>query len=142
MEPALLAVAAWLDAMGVRTWSGSQPWAYPVANVLHIVGLVMLIGGIGIVDLRLIGFWRAIPTHALSRALTPLAIAGLLIQLPSGLVLFAADGTALASSAVFQAKLTLIALALLNAAGFRRFGWMGTGDAATPPRAARASATL
>lgn len=98
-------------------WAGGS--VYPFANVAHLFGLVMLVGAIGVVDLRLAGAFRAIPAAPLSRALTPIAIVGLLVMVPSGATLFAADATALAGSAVFRWKLVLILLALANAVTFR-----------------------
>ena len=56
---------------------------------------------------------------ALSRALTPVAVAGLVLQATSGVILFAADGRTLAASTVFHAKLFLVLAALANAALFR-----------------------
>ncbi|HWV60381.1 MAG TPA: DUF6644 family protein [Sphingopyxis sp.] len=119
MEPVLTVAAAWLDTVGVGPWSRGSALVYPVANTLHLLGLVMLVGGIGVVDLRVIGLWRSLPMAELSRALTPVAIAGLVLMVVSGTVLFAADGTALARSAIFQRKLIIIAAALANAAAFR-----------------------
>lgn len=92
---------------------------YPVVNVLHLLGLVMLLGAIGIVDLRLMGAWRSLPAEALSRALTPVAVAGLFLLALTGPLLFAADAVALTGSSLFLWKLALIALALGNAAVFR-----------------------
>ena len=119
MEAALLAFAGWLDAAGVSQWARSGTWPYPVANTLHLLGLVMLVGAIGVVDLRIAGLWRTIPAGQLSRALTPVAIAGLVILATAGVVLFAADGAALARSTTFHRKLVLIGLALANAIAFR-----------------------
>ena len=140
MEAALLALAGWLNAIGLAEWARMNPWAYPWANVLHILGLVLLVGGIGIVDLRIAGLWRGLPLIELSRALTPVAITGLLVQATSGLVLFAADGPALAGSGVFHAKLVLIALALGNAFAFR-FGQRGA-RGGSPAALARVSAVV
>ena len=120
MEPVLTAAAAWLDTIGVGPWSRGSTLVYPVANTLHLLGLVMLVGGIGVVDLRVIGLWRSLPMAELSRALTPIAVAGLVLMAASGSILFAADGAALARSAIFERKLLLIAAALANAAVFRR----------------------
>ena len=119
MESVLLALAGWLETVGLRQWANATPWVYPLANVLHVVGVVLLIGGIGVVDLRVAGLWRRLPLVALSRALTPIAVAGLVIQASSGLILFAADGETLAGSATFRLKLLLIAAALANAVAFR-----------------------
>jgi hypothetical protein len=122
VEAALLAAAGWLDAIGLRQWASAGPWVYPVANVVHVLGVVLLVGSIGILDLRVLGLWRQLPLAVLSRALLPLGVAGLLVQFASGVVLFAADGNALAQSGAFRLKLILMLVALANAAAFR-FVW-------------------
>lgn len=121
MESLLLTAAAWLDAVGIGGWARGSALVYPLVNTLHLLGLVMLVGGIGVVDLRVAGLWRALPIAPLSRALTPVAIVGLVVMVASGIVLFAADGRALAASDIFSRKLVLITLALANAVAFR---WM------------------
>ena len=102
MEPLLTAAAAWLDTLGIGPWSRGSALVYPVANTLHLLGLVMLVGGIGVVDLRVMGLWRRLPMAELSRALTPSAVAGLLLMVASGIILFAADAAALANAAAFR----------------------------------------
>ncbi len=139
----ILSVAEWLDVVGIGPWAREGALTYPIANTLHLLGLVMLVGGIGAVDLRVLGLWKRLPLDALSRALTPVAVAGLLIMVPTGVILFAADGQALAGSDIFERKLVLIAVALSNAAAFRalfekRMG--GWGERAPP--AARTMAGL
>lgn len=142
MEPALTAAAAWLDMVGIGPWSRGSALVYPVSNTLHLLGLVMLIGGIGVVDLRVMGLWRTLSMAGLSRALTPVAIAGLVLMMASGVILFAADGAALARSAVFGRKLVIIAIALANAVAFRLVWRAGiTSWPDTAPVAARVMAT-
>lgn len=142
MEAALLGVAGWLDAAGISLWARSGSWVYPVANSFHLLGLLMLVGGISVVDLRLAGLWRTLPAAALSRALTPVAIAGLAILAASGTILFAADGAALAASATFQWKLALVLIALANALAFRLWWQKRVEAGAEPGPAARAMAGL
>ncbi len=113
----LTGLAAWLDSLGLRAFAGAGN--YPAINTIHLLGLVMGVGAIGILDLRFAGLWRTIPIEPLARALTPIAVAGFAILITSGLLLFAADGRALAGSGTFRTKLLLIALALTNAAAFR-----------------------
>lgn len=116
MERAL-ALAGALDGSDFGSWAAGD--IYPYANLVHLLGLVLLLGGTGLLDLRIIGAFRALPLAALSRALIPLAVAGFALQALSGAVLFAADAVALAGSATFGWKLAAIALALANAALFR-----------------------
>ena len=122
MEPILTAAAAWLDTLGIGRWSRGSALVYPVANTLHLLGLVMLVGGIGVVDLRVMGLWLA-----------------------SGIILFAADAAAMARSAIFERKLILIVAALANAAAFR-WAWntrmMRWTDGAPRPAQAMAAASL
>lgn len=111
------AAAAALQASAFGQWAAGG--VYPVANIVHLLGLVMLVGGIGIVDLRLMGAFRALPVEALSRYLTPLALGGLVLMVPSGFTMFAADAKSLIGSPVFGWKLLAIGAALLNAVLFR-----------------------
>ena len=129
-----------VQASPFGVWAGGE--AYPVAILVHILGLVMLVGGIGILDLRLMGLFRRIPTAPLAAALTPLAIAGLLLMVPSGATMFASDASALVNSDTFRTKLLLITLALANAIAFR-FIWHEriAGWDVSPPIAGRLMAS-
>lgn len=100
----------------------------------------MLLGGIGVVDLRLAGWLRALPTAPLLKALTPLAVAGFLLLAASGSIMFAADARSLVGNPMFGRKLVMIGLALANAA---LFAWLWRGQVAgwgaAAPAAARVS---
>lgn len=126
MNAAILRAAESLAATGFGQWASGSPVAYPLANVVHLLGLIMLVGGIGLLDLRLVGMFRSLPVAPLSRVLIPIAIAGLVLMALSGLTMVAADA-AVAESATFRWKLLLIGLALVNALAFR-FLWRGRMD--------------
>jgi hypothetical protein len=112
-------LGAAVESSGFGLWAAQSSLAYPVANSIHLLGLVMLVGAIGFLDLRLAGLFRAIPVVPLSRALTPIAITGLILIVPSGATMFAADAQALLTSSTFQWKMALVLLALINALAFR-----------------------
>lgn len=131
--------AAALEASTIGGFMRGSSWAYPAANLAHLLGLVLLVGGIGILDLRLIGAFRQVPVVALSRALTPLAILGLVLMLLSGPLLFAADATALIRSDLFCRKLVLIGIALANALAFR---WLWVPHAGEPTMGLRVMAIV
>ena len=111
-------------------WAMSSSWAYPVANTVHVLALVLLLGGIGLVDLRVLGLFRSLPLQPLLIALIPVAATGVLILAASGSVLFAADSSALAENGTFRLKLTLIAVALGNVTLFR---WLYGKEMRDPP---------
>lgn len=131
-----LAVAFEQSPLGEAARSGGG--LYPIANLVHLLGLILLIGGIGMVDLRLLGFARALPLEPLSRFMTPLAVVGLGLFVVSGLVVFSADAGPLAQNSIFLWKMAGLILGLANALAFnlmfkgRLAGW----DAA-PPLAGR-----
>ena len=54
-----------------------------------------------------------------SKLLTPVALAGILLLVPGGLILFIADAGPLAANRILQIKFVLIALGVLNAILFR-----------------------
>jgi hypothetical protein len=114
-------------------------YAYPLINALHIVGVALLFGAIVALDLRLIGWRRAAgPVDGFARLLLPVAIGGLALAIPAGLLLFATDARAYVASPLFQAKMLLIALAIANALWLRRTDWRGptAGLGAAPAAAA------
>jgi hypothetical protein len=94
-------------------------WIYPAANVLHVLGVILLVGPIVVLDLRFLGFARYVQIEAASRWLTPFAVVGALVIVPSGLTLFTADAGPLAGNRILQIKLSLVALGLMNAILFR-----------------------
>jgi hypothetical protein len=136
LTASVLAVAAAVESSPVgQAMRGGVRGLYPAVNVLHLTGLVLLVGCIGVLDLRTAGLGRRIPLQALSRFLTPPAIAGLLLMTISGLLLFSADAGPLVRSPLFGVKLALIALGLCNAALFRRLFGDFEGQAEAPPLA-------
>ena len=131
----LAAIGDWVAATPFADWAVSNAYAYPVANTVHVLALVLLLGGIGLVDLRVIGMFRALPLQPLSRALVPIAATGVLILAASWSILFAADAEALARQDTFRLKLVLIAIALANVALFRLLYGAVVSD--PPPTGAR-----
>ena len=95
-------------------------WIYPFGNVIHVLGMALLVGSILALDFRFLGFGRRhVSVEAASRLLTPLAIAGILLLVPGGLILFIADAGPLAANSLLQIKLVLVVLGLANAVLFR-----------------------
>jgi hypothetical protein len=136
----LSAIAERVAATPFADWAASSPYAYPIANTVHVLALVLLLGGIGLVDLRTLGAFRSLPLQPLAKALVPIAATGVLVLAASGSILFAADAVSVARKGVFQLKLVLIALALANVALFRRRH--GAVAADPPPAGARALALV
>lgn len=127
-------LAAALDGTPFALWAARDPLAYPVANVVHVLGLALLLGPILLVDLKLLGAFRALPVGPFVGAVRPFAVAGLGLLILSGTVLFAADALALAESGVFRLKLLMAGLGLANALAFPLL-WRGQDLPSGPARA-------
>ena len=135
-----------LESSGLGGTLRQSLWLYPLVEVAHILGFALLLGSIAAFDLRLMGV-RAplLPAAALARLLLPVSVAGFALAVPTGLLLFTTEATALAGNPAFLAKMALAALALANIAVFH--GCAGRRMAAwsldvKPPRAARLAGAL
>ena len=109
----------------------SSPALYPAVEILHIIGFVVLVGSILALDLRVLGFGRAIPIQPMAQLLLPLSRFGFLLAISMGFLLFSADAAHTVRNPAFQAKLLLIAAALVNiviahAGPWRRVALWGT----------------
>lgn len=133
--PADGGAAHWLASTALSELMRGNLWLYPIAEIVHITGITVLVGGVTLFDLRVLGFGRALPVDQLGRHLLPWAVASLGLVVPAGLLLFSADPAAMLDNRVFLLKLSLIACAGINAllfhAGVYRTvaGW-NTGAAA------------
>jgi hypothetical protein len=107
-------LGVWLEGTAASAAIRRSLWAYPLASVLHVLGVGLLLGPILALDLRLLGFARALPARPLARLLVPLAATGVAIQVPTGAVMLLADAAALLAHPLMLAKLALVALALAN----------------------------
>jgi hypothetical protein len=92
-------------------------WFLPLCESLHFIGMALLVGVVGILDLRMLGMAKRLPLAPLQR-LAPWAVLGFVINLITGAIFIAANwrqymGPPLSLS--FAAKMLFILLAGLNA---------------------------
>jgi len=100
-------------------------WAWPLAETAHFIGLILLIGAVGLFDLRILGLAKQIPIAPLRRLL-PWGVFGFSLCVLSGMTFVAAIpsnfGThpynVLTTNVWLQLKLLFILLAGLNLAAF------------------------
>ncbi|MDP3173552.1 MAG: hypothetical protein Q8M88_03865 [Phenylobacterium sp.] len=114
----LQALGAVLEGSALGVWARGSTFGYPLVNVVHLLGMVFLLGSACLLDLRIAGAFRALPLAALARILIPAAAVGLLLLVLSGFVMFSADAGPLLGSTTFRWKVALIVLALSNVLAF------------------------
>lgn len=96
-------------------------WLYPALEIVHIVGITIVVGAAVMFDLRLLGFSKKLPVRSLGEHLLTFSKRGLFLVIPSGILLFITDAETLGYDPVFWAKMLLLLIAGLNALAFHRF---------------------
>ncbi|HVY67099.1 MAG TPA: hypothetical protein VHH11_19980 [Gammaproteobacteria bacterium] len=124
-----------LLSTGVNDYVATHDWVWPVCEILHFFGMAMLIGSVGLVDLRILGVAKGVPIKSLER-FVPLGVIGLLINVTTGLIFVGGNPVGgpqeYLGNLAFQIKMTLILIAGLNVLVFYVFGIARAADA-TPP---------
>jgi hypothetical protein len=122
-------------------------WVLPACESLHFIGMAMLVGIVGVFDLRLLGMAKRLPVAPLQR-LMPWALFGFVLTLGSGLVFITANPRQYLAplSLSFVAKMFFILLACLNVFFFYATGLKrmvdGVDAGQDAPVAAKVSAGL
>lgn len=92
-------------------------WGWPIAEIIHFTGLCLLLGTVGVVDLRMLGFLRGLSLDGLHR-LIPYGVFGFVLNVASGAVFVTSSPDQYLYNPAFQIKMGVIALAGLNMALF------------------------
>jgi hypothetical protein len=111
-------------------WLATHPWAYPALEVVHIVGIALLVGNLALLELRVWGAGAALPVQALARLALTLSLTGFAVIAASGLLMFASQPQELLANRAFVVKLSLVMLAGCNAALFHARGGLQKLDTA------------
>lgn len=104
-------------------------------EIVHIAGIVMVVGAAFMFDLRLLGFSKHLSVTSLAIHLLPWSKKGLFLIVPSGLLLFITNAKTLGVDPTFWIKMALLIFAGINATVFNRYVFRD-GDEAISSRTA------
>ena len=113
--------------------SGGYPWLWPACETLHFIGMALLIGIVGLLDLRMLGMVKGLPVRPLNRLL-PWGIFGFVLNAVTGFLFFSGDPFQYIHNNVFWLKMAFVALAGVNVGVFyltglsRRVDAVGGGE--------------
>jgi len=121
----------WVRSTDLHLYVIRHAWVWPTCETIHYLGLSLLLGTVGLFDLRVLGMAKAIPPAALHR-LIPLGIGGYVVNLLTGIVFFFGFPDQYAYNSAFHFKLAFMALAGINVlifytSAFREVTAMGAG---------------
>lgn len=92
----------------------TNEWAFPVCEILHILGFAIGIGTITMVDVRLLGIGLKKESAAdLWKGTFAWTLGGLALALITGPLIFSSDPNMYLRNASFRFKLTMLVLAII-----------------------------
>src|ERR1041385_3693438 len=142
----ILALVQWLANTSWSVGLHESQYGYPIVESVHVWGLCLFFGLAVMFDLRLLGWtMRKIPVSEVSRRLLPWTVAGFIIMVISGALLFSAIPLRSYQNIFFRIKMLLLTLAGLNvwifhSKVYRRVTTWDVDQA--PPKAARLAGAL
>jgi hypothetical protein len=122
----------------------NSPWGWPTVESLHFMGLSLLVGAVGLFDLRMLGLARGIPIAALHR-LIPWGVGGYVLNAVTGVLFVTSAPDQYLFNPAFQIKLGLMAVAGCNVLVFYRSAFARVregGSDAHAPRSAKVAAIV
>ncbi len=109
-------------------WIVSNAYAYPALEVVHVVGIALLLGNLVIFELRVWGAGRAIEVAPLARLALTLSLCGFGLAALSGSLMFARQPMELLANRAFTLKMCLLMVVGTNAALFHARGGLAKMD--------------
>jgi hypothetical protein len=111
----------WLEWPSVAAFINANAWAWPLCETFHFFGIILLIGGVGMFDLRVLGMAKGLPPAAMKRLLS-WGVFGFILCVVTGLTFVTGMRANLPTSPYdvirtnvwLQLKLVFIALAGVN----------------------------
>ena len=119
-------------------------WGWPAIESLHFIGLSLLIGTVGLFDLRMMGLAKGIPMSAMHR-LVPWGVGGYGLNVMTGVMFVTSAPDQYLFNPAFQIKLALMGIAGVNVLFFYRFVFgpvKATSAGAEAPRTAQTAAAI
>jgi hypothetical protein len=130
----LNAVQSWLENTQLSYFMIHSDFAWPICESLHFLGLSLVIGTVGLFDLRMLGLAKGLSPRAMHR-LIGWGVLGFLINVITGAMFFVGIPYQYIYNGAFQAKMVCILLLGINVLIFyltvhRKVEVLGPEDAA------------
>jgi hypothetical protein len=107
------ALVVWLKGTALSELMRTSQYVWPVCETLHFIGLALLIGGAGLIDLRLMGFLKSVPVSAVMQVRKWAAI-GIAINVVTGVLFFVGAPDQYVDNPAWYGKLLFLLVAIVN----------------------------
>jgi len=105
----------WIESGFIATEIRQSTWLYPFIEIIHLFGIVLVAGGAAMFDIQLLASRLKRTPGPDSFLLLSWSRRGLILAIPSGILLFSTNAISLSHDPVFAIKLILLLIAALNA---------------------------
>jgi hypothetical protein len=130
---------------GMDNYVATHDWVWPVCEILHFFGMALLIGTVGLVDMRMLGVAKGVPIASLERFI-PLGVIGLAINMITGFIFVSGNPVGgpqeYLGNLAFLIKMTLILIAGVNLLVFYVGGIARAANAVSPDGSAPIGAKI
>src|SRR5690554_6686721 len=141
------ALTRWLENSRLsQAFLDNGAWSWPLSESLHFIGLTLLVGSIGLIDLRILGLGKGIRIIDMHR-LVVFAVAGFVINILTGSLFITGQPDQYFLNRAFHFKLAFLLVAGLNVlvfytTAFRSLKTLGPFDTAPVPARVMALVSL
>ena len=84
------ALSDFLITLPIADFVATHDWAWPFGETLHFVGMCVLLGTVGVVDLRVLGVAKGIPIKLLEKFI-PLGVIAFFVNMVTGFIFIAGN---------------------------------------------------
>lgn len=117
------ALVRFSEVTGIITVMNSH-WGWPIMESLHFIGLSLLLGTVGLFDLRMLGFVKGIPLAALHKYIK-FGVLGFAINATTGVMFVSSYPDQYLYNPSFQTKIAFMLAAGFNMLLFYLWGYRG-----------------
>jgi hypothetical protein len=134
MDAAVRSFEVWLQGTSLSMFMNHSPIGWPISACLHFIGLSLLLGTVGLFDLRLLGVAPGLSPSAMHK-LIPWGVLGFAINVITGTMFFVGKPDRYVNNAAFAFKLAFLVMLGINvlifyAISYRKVATLGPGDSA------------
>ncbi|MEQ1947828.1 MAG: DUF6644 family protein [Bryobacteraceae bacterium] len=132
-------ICQFLDTSWLAEAVRASTWAFALLEVIHLIGITLMLGTLCVLDLRLMGMgMKAQTVSEVAEDTHPWTLGGLILATSSGVILAISEALRLYDSPPFTLKMILFLAAVIFTYAFQRRMTKSTG----PTGAAKFSAVL
>jgi hypothetical protein len=106
-----------LASTGIGNYVAAHDWVWPLCETLHFIAMSLIIGTVGLVDLRILGAAKGIPIQQLEKFI-PIGVIAFIVNAATGFVFVAGNPVGgpmeYLTNLSFQLKMLMVLIAGLN----------------------------